>query len=157
MDQKIVYLVIFSLVFVSSAHAAYNNSCLYQKQVLNRYGPRTFDCAKFVIDSTDEIWNMNRSVEWVYSKLDKYMTNDWESVTNYGEYLHGMPLLRKLVMQTLTAFPDIKLHIVDTYCEGNDIDGYKTTMPVVHTATHLGWHPVFGPPTGKKIALVRNS
>ena len=34
---------------------------------------------------------------------------------------------------------------------GNDIDGYKTTMPVIHTATHLGWHPIFGPPTGKRL------
>ena len=59
--------------------------------------------------------------EWVFSKLDKYMTNEWESVTNFGEYLVGMPTLRKLVMQTLRAFPDIKLHIVDTYCEGKSV------------------------------------
>ena len=62
-----------------------------------------------------------------------------------------MKNLTSLVLNTLKAFPDIKLHIIDTFCEGNDIDGYKTTMPVIHTATHLGAHPVFGKPTGKKL------
>jgi hypothetical protein len=56
-----------------------------------------------------------------------------------------------VVFDTLKAFPDMKLHIVDTFCEGNDIDGYKTTMPVIHTATHLGYHPVFGEPTGREL------
>ena len=62
-----------------------------------------------------------------------------------------MENLTSLVLNTLTAFPDLKLHIVDTFCQGNDIDGYKTTMPVIHTATHLGHHPVFGEPTGKML------
>ena len=79
------------------------------------------------------------------------MVDDWESITYMGEYIHGMENLTSLVLNTLTAFPDIKLHIVDTFCTGNDIDGYKTTMPVIHTATHLGPHPVFGKPTGKKL------
>ena len=59
------------------------------------------------------------------------MVNDWESITFMGEYIKGMENLTALVLNTLTAFPDIKLHIVDTFCEGNDIDGYKTTMPVI--------------------------
>ena len=46
------------------------------------------------------------------------MTSEWQSVTNFGKYLHGMDTLKELVMQTLNAFPDIKLHIVDTFCEG---------------------------------------
>ena len=110
------------------------------------------------------------------------MVDDWESITFMGEYIKGMENLTALVLNTLTAFPDIKLHIVDTFCEGNDIDGYKTTMPVIqknkqnelltkqtkgdsknkeiinqkkqkviHTATHLGHHPLFGAPTGKAL------
>ena len=105
------------------------------------------------------------------------MVEEWESITFMGEYIKGMENLTALVLNTLTAFPDIKLHIVDTFCEGNDIDGYKTTMPVIqinklftkqtkgaqkkqrkyqpkkviHTATHLGHHPLFGAPTGKAL------
>ena len=82
--------------------------------------------------------------------MRQYMTEDWESITVMGEYLQGMDQLIGLVNTTLIAFPDIKLHIVDSFCEGNDIDGYKTSMPVLHTATHTGPHPVFGPPTGKR-------
>ena len=84
--------------------------------------------------------------------MRQYMTEDWESITVMGEYLRGMDQLIELVNTTLVAFPDIKLHIVDSFCEGNDIDGYKTSMPVLHTATHTGPHPVFGPPTGKRAA-----
>ena len=40
-------------------------------------------------------------------------------------------------------------HDNDSCCLGNDISGYRTTMPVIHTATHLGPHPVLGPPSGK--------
>ena len=53
------------------------------------------------------------------------MVDDWESISVMGEYVRGMDELIKLVNQTLEAFPDIQLHIVDTFCEGNDIDGYK--------------------------------
>ena len=53
------------------------------------------------------------------------MVDDWESISVMGEYIRGMDELIKYVNQTLEAFPDIQLHIVDTFCEGNDIDGYK--------------------------------
>ena len=55
---------------------------------------------------------------WVYSKLDEYMTHSWQSVANFGEFVEGMEALQHLVMDTIKAFPDIKVHIVDTYCEG---------------------------------------
>merc|ERR1712046_343621 len=90
----------------------YNNTCLWEKEGLNRDGPREFDCPRFVIESTDQIWNMYRDPELIKFYLRKYMVDD---------------------------------------CEGNDIDGYKTTMPVIHTATHLGWHSVFGEPTNKTL------
>ena len=77
------------------------------------------------------------------------MTEDWESISTMGQYIRGMDELIKLVNNTMTAFPDIQIHILDTFCEGNDIDGYKTTMPNIQTGTHLGFHPVFGAPTGK--------
>ena len=30
--------------------------------LLNRDGPREFDCPRFVIESTDQIWNMYRGI-----------------------------------------------------------------------------------------------
>ena len=38
----------------------YNNTCLWEKEGLNRDGPKEFDCPRFVIESTDQIWNMYR-------------------------------------------------------------------------------------------------
>ena len=35
----------------------------------------------------------------------------------------GYDELERLLDETLVAFPDIKLHIVDSFCEGNDVDG----------------------------------
>merc|ERR1712079_384740 len=119
----------------------YNNSCLYNQVGLNREEPRNFDCPRWVIETTDQIWNMYRDFDVVESYLRRYMADDWESITSMGEYLQGIDEVICLVNTTLTAFPDIKLHIMDTFCDGNDIDGYKTSMPVLHTATHTGYHP----------------
>merc|ERR1711972_1120723 len=157
-QPKMKIFALFSLFIFSAVQAqffgietGYNNTCMWQKEGLNRDGPREFDCPRFVIESTDQIWNMYRDPELIKFYLRKYMVDDWESISPMGEYLRGYEKLEPLVLDTMIAFPDIKLHIVDTFCEGNDIDGYKTTMPVIHTATHLGWHSVFGEPTNKTL------
>lgn len=138
--------------FGQVGEVGFNNSCLYQNKKLNRNGPQTFDCPKFVIDSTDAIWNTNNNnISWVKEKLRNLMTPDWESLSSFGKFIEGYEALDQLVTETLTAFPDLQLHIIDCFCQGNDIDGYKTTMPVIHTATHLGWHPLLGYPTGRKL------
>merc|ERR1712107_537096 len=158
MGKKMKIFALLSSVVFSAAQAqffgvetGYNNTCLWEKEGLNRDGPREFDCPRFAIESTDQIWNMYRDPELIKFYLRKYMVDDWESISPMGEYLRGYEKLEPLVLDTMIAFPDIKLHIVDTFCEGNDIDGYKTTMPVIHTATHLGWHSVFGEPTNKTL------
>ena len=48
------------------AETEYINSCLYEKEGLNRDGPKEFDCPRFVIESTDQIWNMYRG-KFLYS------------------------------------------------------------------------------------------
>ena len=45
---------------VRSGETGFNNSCLVSGASLNRRGPREFDCSKFVVESTDQIWNMYR-------------------------------------------------------------------------------------------------
>ena len=79
------------------------------------------------------------------------MVDDWESLSIRGEYIRGMDELINFTRTMLTAFPDMQIHIIDVFCEGNDLDGYKTTMPCINTGTHLGYHPVFGEPTGKRV------
>ena len=38
----------------------FNNSCLYDKVGVSRDGPKNFDCPRWVIETTDQIWNMYR-------------------------------------------------------------------------------------------------
>ena len=45
---------------VRRGETGFNNSCLVRDSGLNREGPREFDCAQWVIESTDKIWNMYR-------------------------------------------------------------------------------------------------
>ena len=45
---------------VRRGETGFNNSCLVRDASLNRRGPREFDCSKFVVESTDQIWNMYR-------------------------------------------------------------------------------------------------
>ena len=47
----------------------YNNTCLWENNGLNRDGPREFDCPRFVIESTDQIWNMYRGKACFRSKF----------------------------------------------------------------------------------------
>merc|ERR1711862_294316 len=129
----------------------YNNSCLFETEGLNRDGPKELDCPRFVIESTDLIWNMYRDFETIETYLRQFMVDDWESLSVMGEYIRGMDELINFTRTMLTAFPDMQIHIIDVFCEGNDEDGYKTTMPCINTGTHLGYHPVFGPPTGKTV------
>merc|ERR1711971_909924 len=83
----------------------YNNTCLWENNGLNRDGPREFDCPRFVIESTDQIWNMYRDPEVIKYYLRKYMVEDWESISPMGEYLRGYDKLEPLVLDTIKAFP----------------------------------------------------
>ena len=44
----------------SPASVGFNNSCLYDKVGGSRDGPKDFDCPRWVIETTDQIWNMYR-------------------------------------------------------------------------------------------------
>merc|ERR1719376_1061894 len=122
-------LILMPLASYGQVTTGYNNSCLYEQEGLNLEGPTEFDCPKFVIESTDQIWNMYRDFDKIESYLRQYMTDDWESISVMGEYVRGMDELIRLVNVTLIAFPDIQLHIVDTFCEGNDIQDYNASDP----------------------------
>ena len=54
------FLFFIIVGFGAGQETGYNNSCLYEEEELNREGPKDFDCPRFVIESTDKIWNMYR-------------------------------------------------------------------------------------------------
>merc|ERR1712004_153304 len=101
----------------------YNNTCLWKSAGLNRAGPKNFDCGRFVIDSTDQLWNMYRDPATIKSYLHKYMVEDWESITFMGEYIKGMENLTTLVLNTLTAFPTSSCTLWTRSVKGTTLTG----------------------------------
>ena len=129
------------------SQSAFNNTCLISK-LTPPPGPQTFDCPKWVIETTDEIWNLRPNVN---QSLEKYFTEDFASHNSWGVVYKGREQLKEAVAETINAFPDIQIHITDCFCVGNDVDGYKTTMPDILTGTHTGYSKKYGPPTGTSV------
>lgn len=127
---------------------AHNNDCA-GKISKPPPGPRTLDCPRFVIESTDQTWH-TRSWEITEAAINKYFAPNWQSVRAFGTILDGREGLRAFMKDWLVGFPDVFIYVSDVFCEGNDEVGYKTTMPYVLTATNTGASS-FGPATGKKI------
>jgi len=121
-----------------------NNSCLIKNLVIPD-GPQTFDACGFVIRSTDEVWNLRGDVD---AAIDKYFHEEYLDAGSWGRRIIGKKALRDAVLGEMRAFPDIKIHITDCVCRGNDNDGYKCAMPDVLTGTNLG-PSSYGPPTGR--------
>lgn len=125
-----------------------NNTCMDASTVVPD-GPRTFDCRGFVIQSTDATWHQ-RDWNATLAAIDKYFTDDWQSVRAFGTIINGRKGLRTFMKQWLGGFPDVFIRVSDLFCAGNDEVGYKTTMPYVLTATNTGASQ-YGPATGQRV------
>ena len=102
---------------------AFDNTCLLNDANLTpptKNGPQTFlkDCPKWVIDTTDAVWNTREDIN---GSLEQYFYEDWSSTSSWGHQIHGMDKLKNLVASTLRAFPDLQIHITDVFCYGNDL------------------------------------
>ena len=125
--------------------ASFDNSCLdgaTNLQPPTAGAPQTFlaDCPRWVVDTTDAVWSPEQSAAAVNRSLREYFYANWTSVTTYGRKMggdgHGMRALEEAVWATKRTFPDLKIHVSDVFCVGNDVDGYKTVMPDVLSGTH---------------------
>ena len=107
----------FAIIPVTS----FNNTCLLSDTNLTPptpNAPQTFlkDCPKWVIDTTDAVWNTREDIN---GSLEQYFYEDWSSTSSWGQKVHGMDKLKNLVASTLRAFPDYQIHITDVFCYGN--------------------------------------
>jgi len=122
------------------AAAPQNNSCLIPELPIPS-GPRSFDACAFVIQSTDEVWNTRGDVD---AAIEKYFHEGYFNAASWGRRGIGKAAVRAAVYSEMRAFPDIKIHITDCSCQGNDIDGYKCMMPDILEGTNTGpsaWGP----------------
>lgn len=123
---------------------ALDNSCLLPRLTLPA-GPQTFDACGFVVRSTDEVWNLRGDVD---SAIEKYFHENYLDAGSWGRRIVGKKALRDAILAQMRAFPDIRIHITDCVCQGNDNDGYKCAMPDVLSGTNIG-PSAYGPPTGR--------
>jgi len=123
---------------------ALNNSCLIPELAIPD-GPQTFDACGFVIRSTDEVWNLRGNVD---AAIQKYFHENYVNAGSWGRRAIGKKALRQAVLSEMRAFPDIRIHITDCVCKGNDNDGYKCAMPDILTGTNTG-PSAYGPATGR--------
>jgi len=121
-----------------------NNSCLLNNLQIPE-GPRTFDACKFVIESTDLVWNLRGDVD---AAIEKYFHEGYYNAGSWGRRGIGKAELKDAVHTEMRAFPDIQIHITDCSCIGNDIDGYKCMMPDVLEGTNSG-PSAYGPATNR--------
>jgi hypothetical protein len=108
--------------------------------------PQTFDACKFIVQSTDDVWNKRVNVN---EAIEKYFHEDYVDAGSWGNRLVGKKALKNAVWSEMRAFPDIQIHITDCLCLGNDVDGYKCAMPDVLMGTNTG-PSGYGPPTGNR-------
>eukprot|EP00928_Gymnodinium_smaydae_P097360 TRINITY_DN880_c0_g2_i2.p1 TRINITY_DN880_c0_g2~~TRINITY_DN880_c0_g2_i2.p1 ORF type:complete len:342 (-),score=45.64 TRINITY_DN880_c0_g2_i2:468-1493(-) len=120
-----------------------NNSCIVPKLVVP-LGPQSLDACDFVVRSTDEVWNLRGDVE---AAIEKYFHDGYLDAGSWGKRIVGISALKDAVFSQMRAFPDIKIHITDCSCKGNDIDGYKCAMADTLQGTNLG-PSAYGPATG---------
>jgi len=121
-----------------------NNSCLVENLKIPD-GPQTFNACGFVIRSTDEVWNLRGDVA---AAIEKYFHEDYVNAGSWGRRGIGKKALHEAVLAEMRAFPDIRIHITDCVCKGNDIHGYKCAMPDILDGTNTG-PSAYGPATGK--------
>jgi len=121
-----------------------DNSCLIHNMKVPD-GPQTFDACEFVIRSTDEVWNLRGDVT---AAIEKYFHEDYVNAGSWGRRGIGKKALHEAVLAEMRAFPDIRIHITDCVCRGNDVDGYKCAMPDILDGTNMG-PSAYGPATGK--------
>jgi hypothetical protein len=103
------------------------------------------DVEKFIRYTTYDIWNKK-----LVGKIYDCYTNDTIIHAGMGKKVIGADNIIADTMAWLTAFPDMEVKILDIIWSGNEVDGYRVSMPWSFIGTNTGFSE-FGPPTGKRI------
>ncbi len=108
------------------------------------------DVVAFIEETTYTIWN-NNMVGAIY---DCYNEDTIIHAANGGE-VKGAKAIVADTMGWLSAFPDLKIVILNTIWQGNAKDGYHVSMPWYYTGTNTGYSR-YGAPTGKQLTKENN-
>lgn len=108
------------------------------------------DVEAWIIRSTYEIWDLQMP-----GRINYYYDDDCVIHAANGNEVQGCDEIIDHTLNWQSAFPGIKIKILDVLWEGNPEDGYKTSMPSYMIGTNTG-HSEFGPPTGKELTRENN-
>jgi len=106
-----------------------------------------FDIKKFVINTTNEIWD-----EQNFDKIYDYFADDFVSYGAEGREFNDLDQLFDYVFERTAAFPDTKVFVDDLFWVGDDETGYRTSHCFTVTGTSTG-KSKYGAPTGKRLRL----
>lgn len=104
------------------------------------------DIIDFIVRVTHRIWE-ERDIGYIY---DTYRHNA-KVVDDYG-LQYGSDKIVADTVQTINAFPDIRLFADEVIWAGGEDVGFYTSHRVLITGHNTGYSR-YGPPTGRKIAV----
>ncbi|WP_435186546.1 ester cyclase [Halobellus sp. EA9] len=119
----------------------------YEEFILDDGG---LDVEAWIIRSTYEIWDLQMP-----GRIEYYYDDDCVIHAANGNEVEGTDEIIEHTLNWQSAFPGIKIKILDVLWEGNEENGYKTSMPSYMIGKNTG-HSQFGPPTGKELTRDNN-
>lgn len=131
-----------------SEEKLYREEPFSQEDYLKEDG--TLDVAAWIIRTTYEIWDMQMP-----GRIREYYIEDSAINEGAGQRIEGRDAIINNTLETQAAFPDLEVKILDIIWQGNEEDGYKTSMPSYLEGTNTGYSE-FGPPTGKELNRSNN-
>jgi predicted ester cyclase len=114
-----------------------------KRQDMRGFDDDYVDIVDYIIRSTHKIWE-ERGVGLIYSH---YRHN--ASVHTANGLVYGREDWIAATINTISAYPDIRIYADDVIWCGNDQDGFHTSHRNTVVATNTGYSG-YGPPTGRK-------
>ena len=105
-----------------------------------------YDIVDYILRSTHQIWD-----EKLIGRIYDYYLPRSVVHTSDGE-IYGRDQVVRLTTIRQAAFPDTRDFIEDVIWSGDEETGWKTSMRWTYMGTNTG-HSVYGPPTGRKVAV----
>jgi len=133
---------------------AEGNRCL-----ANRLADAGQACASFVVNATDGVWHPSRTDDEVEEAFWRDYAPSFRSHNSKGIIRAGLSKAIAATFATRQAFPDLRVHVANVVCDGNDQDGYKSSATKVFLGTNGGDSPTYGRATNRAVsyASITNS
>ena len=122
------------------------NPATTQHQSLRGFEPQYVDIVDYIVRVTHRIWE-EKEIGYIY---ETYRHNS--RVTDDSGLQYGRDKIVADTVQTINAFPDIRLYADEVIWAGDDRSGFHTSHRTVIVGHNTGYSR-YGPPTGRKVVV----